>query len=102
VPSAVLLVGGFGQCAYLRERIRKLLEVEEIEVLQCPNGLTAIVEGALMKHLSNTPSSSKRAKVWTRNARKSCGLVDSVEVKDKKPEAGHRFDEIPIHTHFIC
>lgn len=34
--KAVLLVGGFGQSAYLRERIRSA--VGGIEVMQSPNG----------------------------------------------------------------
>ena len=34
--SAVLLVGGFGQSAYLREQIRAA--VGDIEVMQSPNG----------------------------------------------------------------
>lgn len=34
--KAVLLVGGFGQSAYLRDRIRAA--VSNIEVMQSPNG----------------------------------------------------------------
>lgn len=36
--KAVLLVGGFGQSAYLRDSIRGAVEDSEIEVLQSPNG----------------------------------------------------------------
>ena len=36
--KAVLLVGGFGQSAYLRDSIRIALEDSDIEVLQSPNG----------------------------------------------------------------
>lgn len=36
--KAVLLVGGFGQSAYLRDAIRGAVEESGIEVLQSPNG----------------------------------------------------------------
>lgn len=36
--KAVLLVGGFGQSAYLRDSIRSAVEDSGIEVLQSPNG----------------------------------------------------------------
>lgn len=35
--KAVLLVGGFGQSAYLRDCIRKAVE-SDVEVMQSPNG----------------------------------------------------------------
>jgi len=38
VVKAVLMVGGFGQNAYLRERIREAIKGENIEVMQSPNG----------------------------------------------------------------
>ena len=37
-PKAVVMVGGFGQNAYLRDCLRELLASSAIEVLQCPNG----------------------------------------------------------------
>lgn len=36
--KAILLVGGFGQSAYLRDSIRDAVEDSTIEVLQPPNG----------------------------------------------------------------
>lgn len=36
--KAVLMVGGFGQNAYLRERIREAIKGDNIEVMQSPNG----------------------------------------------------------------
>ncbi len=36
--KAVLMVGGFGQNAYLRERIREEIKGDNIEVMQSPNG----------------------------------------------------------------
>ena len=40
--KAVLMVGGFGQNAYLRERIRQDLAGKGIEVMQSPNGSATI------------------------------------------------------------
>ena len=36
--KAVLLVGGFGQSAYLRDRLRQAVTERGIEVMQSPNG----------------------------------------------------------------
>ena len=36
--KAVLLVGGFGQCAYLRDCIRHAVGTANVEVMQSPNG----------------------------------------------------------------
>ena len=38
IVKAVLLVGGFGQSAYLRDSIRGAVEGSGIEVMQSPNG----------------------------------------------------------------
>ena len=38
VPKAVLLVGGFGQSAYVRETLRAALAESSIEVFQPANG----------------------------------------------------------------
>ena len=40
--KAVLMVGGFGQNAYLRERIRRDLAGKGIEVVQSPNGSVTV------------------------------------------------------------
>ena len=36
--KAVLLVGGFGQSAYLRDSVRKAVASSSIEVMQSPSG----------------------------------------------------------------
>ena len=41
-PKAVVLVGGSGQNAYLRDCLREVLASSNIEVLQCPNGYVPI------------------------------------------------------------
>ena len=70
--NAVLMVGGFGQNAYLRETIRSNID-PGIEVMQPPNGWTAVVRGALMKGLSQLAPATERVKVQSRSARKHYG-----------------------------
>ncbi|KAL8797968.1 MAG: hypothetical protein Q9182_007072 [Xanthomendoza sp. 2 TL-2023] len=70
--KAVLLVGGFGQNAYLRETIRASVD-PSIEVMQPPNGWTAVVRGALMKGLSVMEPTTARVKVASRSARNHYG-----------------------------
>ena len=87
--KAVLLVGGFGQSPYLRERIRAALPTTTlpIEVMQPPNGWTAVVRGALMKGLSTLSPATERVKVAARVARKHYGT----EIMSKYDSArGHR------------
>ena len=66
------MVGGFGQNAYLRESIRAAID-PGIEVMQPPNGWTAVVRGALMKGLSQMEPTTARVKVASRTARKHYG-----------------------------
>ena len=70
--KAVLLVGGFGQSSYLRETIRAAI-ASNIEVMQPPNGWTAVVRGALMRGLSTLEPETERVKVAARVARKHYG-----------------------------
>jgi hypothetical protein len=69
---AVLMVGGFGQNAYLRDTIRASID-RKIEVMQPPNGWTAVVRGALMKGLAQVKPATVRVKVEYRTARKHYG-----------------------------
>lgn len=82
--NAVLMVGGFGQNAYLRETIRASID-RNIEVMQPPNGWTAVVRGALMKGLAQLAPTTARVKVTSRTARKHYGT----EIIDKFNPAKH-------------
>ena len=82
--KAVLLVGGFGQNAYLRETIRAAID-PNIEVMQPPNGWTAVVRGALMKGLSQLVPYEEKVKVATRAARKHYGT----EIMSKYDSSKH-------------
>ncbi|KAL8771827.1 MAG: hypothetical protein Q9209_002765 [Squamulea sp. 1 TL-2023] len=81
--KAVLLVGGFGQNVYLRDSIRQAVASKGIEVMQSPNGWTAIVRGALVKALMSTNTNFTAVKISGRSARKSYG-GDIVE--ENKPK----------------
>lgn len=82
--KAVLMVGGFGQNAYLRETIRASID-PSIEVMQPPNGWTAVVRGALMKGLSQLEPTTARVKVASRTARKHYGT----EIMNKYDSVKH-------------
>ena len=82
--KAVLLVGGFGQSAYLREAVRAAVD-SSVEVMQPPNGWTAVVRGALMKGLSQLEPETERVKVAARTARKHYGT----EIMSKYDSSKH-------------
>ena len=82
--KAVLMVGGFGQSAYLRETVRAAID-PNIEVMQPPNGWTAVVRGALMKGLSQLEPETERVKVAARTARKHYGT----EIMSKYDSSKH-------------
>lgn len=65
---AVLLVGGFGQNVYLKERLRRFLG-PSIEVRQPPHAWTAVVRGAVMMG-----AQSKTVQLLSRVARGHYGL----------------------------
>ncbi|MCJ1404053.1 hypothetical protein MMC11_007277 [Xylographa trunciseda] len=121
VPQAILLVGGFGQSSYLRECIRKAVSSSDIDVMQSPNGYvmpfseervvdlannvekklqlsltsqyrwTAVVEGALMRILSQHAPLSIRVDISERRARKHYGLYICTRFDDKEHDIQKRF-----------
>ena len=70
---AVLLVGGFGQSAYLRKSIEKVVG-PGVEVMQPTNGWTAIARGALIRGLSSDSPETSRICISSRIARKHYGI----------------------------
>ena len=70
---AVLLVGGFGQNNYLKERLRSALG-KKIEVMQPPNAWTAVVRGAVMMGLAKANSKLASVALVSRAARKHYGI----------------------------
>lgn len=91
---AVLLVGGFGQNNYLKERLRGSLS--GIEVLQPPNAWTAIVRGAVMMGLSRANSKLAAVGVESRAARKHYGVELSIGYIPTTHDASRRQDQLSL------
>ncbi|KAI4105669.1 MAG: hypothetical protein LQ345_007215 [Seirophora villosa] len=89
--KAVLMVGGFSQSVYLRDRIRQSVAGRGIEVMQSPNGWTAVVRGALMKGLASTNSSYTGVKISGRSARKHYGTDVKYSFLEGTDDVGRRF-----------
>ncbi|EEA19947.1 conserved hypothetical protein [Talaromyces marneffei ATCC 18224] len=87
--KSVLLVGGFGQNTYLKERLRESLP--NIEVLQPPNAWTAIVRGAVMMGLSNANTSLSTVQVVSRRARKHYGMKLNDNYNEYKHDRNERY-----------
>lgn len=88
--KSVLLVGGFGQNTYLKERLREALP--NIEVLQPPNAWTAIVRGAVMMGLSNANTLLSTVQVVSRRARKHYGMKLNGDYDEDKHDKNERQD----------
>jgi serine/threonine-protein kinase ATR len=87
--SAVLLVGGFGQSKYLKERVKKAVS-SSIQVMQPPNGWTAVVQGAAMFGLRCIDESYSKLHVTSRTARKHYGVLLSVQFDPSKHNSTKR------------
>lgn len=70
--AAVVLVGGFGQNAYLRSRVREVI-ASRVRVLQPENGVTAVVKGAVIYGLGNYQPAMALVGIASRVARRSYG-----------------------------
>ena len=70
---AIILVGGFGQSAYLRSCIKQVVG-EEVEIMQPAYGWTAVVRGALLKALHDTAPGTSRITIGSRRARRAYGM----------------------------
>ncbi|KAL4988050.1 hypothetical protein BDW68DRAFT_197008 [Aspergillus falconensis] len=85
---AVLLVGGFGQNSYLKERLRDALK--SVEVLQPPNAWTAVVRGAVMMGLSRTKA-LRTVDVVSRKARKHYGIELHTPFRAEKHDESKKY-----------
>lgn len=80
-PKAVLVVGGFGQSAYLRKSIQQVVG-RDIEVISPANGWTAVVRGALIRGLNDASPQTSRIMVKSRIARKHYGVTLMIPFDD--------------------
>jgi molecular chaperone DnaK (HSP70) len=76
--KAILLVGGFGQNAYLKRTVQEVVG-PSIQVLQPAEGDVAVVKGALIRGLALTSPLLTRVTVSSRVSRKSYGTRAGVE-----------------------
>lgn len=80
--TTIVMVGGFGQCQYLREELEaeELVREHNIRILQPANAWTAVVEGAVMFGLSRvSPRPMNGATVnFQRKARRHYGTEMTV------------------------
>ncbi|KAI1757504.1 hypothetical protein F4782DRAFT_525317 [Xylaria castorea] len=91
----ILLVGGFGQSMYVRERVERAIGEDKsiqgpVEILQPPNAWLAVARGAAMKGIAEAmPEDYDIPVVMSRTARKHYGY-----------EVGVRFDS-NVHSPLI-
>ncbi len=93
--SAVLLVGGFSQNQYVRNEISNEIKAlsASTEVIQSPNGWTAVVRGALMKGLASLSPSFATVNISERAARKHYG-TDINEKWLSTMDSGRRYSSL--------
>ncbi|KAG0646476.1 hypothetical protein D0Z07_7532 [Hyphodiscus hymeniophilus] len=75
--KALLLVGGFGQNNYLKDRLSTSLP-KSVIVMQPPNAWTAVVRGAVMMGLARANSNLAAVGLVSRVARKHYGIELSI------------------------
>jgi len=89
---SLLLVGGFGQNNYLKDRLRASLK--GVEVLQPPNAWTSIVRGAVMMGLSRANKSLTSVAIASRSARKHYGIELNVPYKPEIHDESKKYVEM--------
>ena len=94
---AVLLVGGFGQSPYLRKCIKTVVG-PKVEVMQPPQGWTAVVRGALIKGLSDVSPETSRVNIVSRIARKACGIKAGVKYNPNVHDMNQTYVKKPRTT----
>lgn len=93
--TAIIMVGGYGQCQFLREEleIADIIKERHIQIYRSPQAWTSVVRGAVMKGLHEAaPEDSTRIRIGSYKARKHYGTeltvtyVDSIhaELFDKR------------------
>ncbi|PMD40386.1 actin-like ATPase domain-containing protein [Hyaloscypha variabilis F] len=87
---AVLLVGGFGQNNYLKERLRISLR-STVQILQPPNAWTAVVRGAVMMGLARSDPRLASVGLESRAARKHYGAELSIPFDEERHQDSEKF-----------
>lgn len=83
--TAIIMVGGYGQCQFLREELERdnLVKERRIKIHRSPRAWTAVVRGAVMKGLHEAnPEDSTRIRISNYKARKHYGAELTVTYDD--------------------
>lgn len=83
--TAIVMVGGYGQCQYLREELEQdsVIKERQIKIHRSPRAWTAVVRGAVMKGLHEaSPEDSTRIRIGHYKARKHYGQELTVTYRD--------------------
>ncbi|KAL1860361.1 hypothetical protein Daus18300_009274 [Diaporthe australafricana] len=83
--TAIIMVGGYGRCQYIREELEEdsLITERQIQIYQAAHAWTAVVEGAVLKGLHEvSPEDSTRIRVGNYMARKHYGTEITVAFRD--------------------
>lgn len=111
--TAIIMVGGYGQCQYLMEELEQddLIRERRIQIHRSPRAWTAVVQGAVMKGLYEVnPQDSTRIRIGHYKARKHYGTQLTVayrgsvhaELYDKRrPDGLNGGYEVDVMDWFI-
>lgn len=83
--TAIILVGGYGECQFLKEELEddSLLKERKIRIHQSPCAWTSVVRGAVMTGIQEAnPEGSVRIRIGNYKARKHYGTELTVIYKD--------------------
>lgn len=83
--TVIIMVGGFGQCQYLKEELEQddLIRERNIRIHKSRRARTAVVQGAVMKGLYDaSPQNSTRVRIGHYRARKHYGTELTVAYHD--------------------
>ena len=83
--TAIIMVGGYGQCQYLKEELEQddLIRERQIQIHRSARAWTAVVQGAVMKGLYEaSPQDSTRIRIGNYKARKHYGTELTATYQD--------------------
>lgn len=83
--TAIIMVGGYGQCQYLMEELQgdNMIKERKIQIHRSSHAWTAVVEGAVMRGLHEvSPQDSTRIRIGHYKARKHYGTELTVMYQD--------------------
>lgn len=91
---AVLLVGGFGGSRYLLQRLQESVS-KDIALLQPGYGLSAVVQGALLRGLADLNPKHAKVRLTSRMARKHIGTPSGTAFDGTKHLVSKRY--VPLY-----